>query len=353
MGTLGALWEDDEVELLLTRAIEATQDRRAQAAPSASSVRSPSLLVVGLETELDLLESLRGRSSVCHETTLHAASERLGAGDVDAVATELFLPDACGLDAVMQLNRSHPQVPVLLIGDELPGVLVRQALAAGAQDVVTREQLERGELDRTLSFAIQRQRSQASMHHEALHDELTRLAKRTLLQQRMANALARSRRMGNTFAVIYVDLDHFKWINDTHGHHVGDAVLVAVSERLRSAVRDYDTVARLGGDEFAILLDTLDDSDEAERVAQRVLASLAQPIEMARRELRVTASIGVSVFPDGGSEGADLLRHADQAMYCAKRAGRNTYSLTPTVEDSALIRRGSLRPSSLHCSAGR
>jgi diguanylate cyclase (GGDEF)-like protein len=299
------------------------------------------------------VESLRGRPGVCHETSLGAASERLSEGGVDAVATELFLPDACGLDAVLQLNRSHPQVPVLVIGDDLPEILVRQALAAGAQDVVTRAELAGGELARTLQFAIARQRSQASIHHEALHDELTRLAKRTLLQQRLSNALARSRRMGNTFAVIYVDLDHFKWINDTHGHHVGDAVLVAVSERLRSAVRDYDTVARLGGDEFAILLDTLDDSEEAERVAQRVLASLAQPIEMARREVRVTASLGVSVFPDGGSDGADLLRHADQAMYCAKRAGRNTYSLTPTVEDAALSRRGSLRPPSLRCSAGR
>jgi diguanylate cyclase (GGDEF)-like protein len=143
-------------------------------------------------------------------------------------------------------------------------------------------------------------------------------------------------------------------INDTYGHHVGDAVLIAVSERLCGAVREYDTVARLGGDEFAILLDTLDDATEAEVVAQRVLFSLSRPIQVARQDLNVTASIGVSVFPDGGVDGEDLLRHADQAMYCAKRAGRNTYSLTPVVEDAALSRPASLRPPSLRClAAGR
>jgi diguanylate cyclase (GGDEF)-like protein len=150
----------------------------------------------------------------------------------------------------------------------------------------------------------------------------------------MANALARSRRMGNTFAVIYVDLDHFKRINDTHGHDVGDAVLVAVSTRLKAAVREYDTVARIGGDEFAILLDTLDDVAEAETVARRVLSSLAPPVRVADQDLAVTASMGISVFPDGGDAAEELLRSADRAMYRAKRAGRNTYSLTPPARDS-------------------
>jgi diguanylate cyclase (GGDEF)-like protein len=171
-----------------------------------------------------------------------------------------------------------------------------------------------------------------------LHDELTRLAKRTLLNQRIANALARSRRMGNTFALIYVDLDHFKRINDTHGHDVGDAVLVAVSNRLKSAVREYDTVARIGGDEFAILLDTLDDNIEAETVARRVLASLAPPVRVAEQDLIVTASMGISVFPDGGDAADDLLRSADRAMYRAKRAGRNTYSVNPLARDSCAPR---------------
>src|SRR6185503_6664002 len=172
-------------------------------------------------------------------------------------------------------------------------------------------------------------RAQSQLQHGALHDELTSLAKRTLLSQRIANALARSRRIGNTFAVMYIDLDHFKRINDTYGHDVGDAVLVAVSQRLKSAVREYDTVARLGGDEFAILLDSLDGAGEVETVAQRVLASLAAPVRVNERELDVTASMGISVFPDGGTAAEELLRSADQAMYSAKRAGRNTYSLHP------------------------
>jgi diguanylate cyclase (GGDEF)-like protein len=192
-----------------------------------------------------------------------------------------------------------------------------------------------------MQHARQRQRAQGHLYHGALHDELTRLAKRSLLNQRISNALARSRRMGNTFALIYVDLDHFKRINDTHGHDVGDAVLVAVSNRLRSAVREYDTVARLGGDEFAILLDTLDDTIEAETVARRVLASLTPPVRVAEQDLVVTASMGISVFPDGGDAAEDLLRSADRAMYRAKRAGRNTYSINPLPRESAAPRESS------------
>jgi diguanylate cyclase (GGDEF)-like protein len=204
-----------------------------------------------------------------------------------------------------------------------------QVLHAGAQDILLKPEVDRKTLFRSMWHARQRQRAQSQLQHGALHDELTNLAKRTLLSQRISNALARSRRTGNTFAVMYIDLDRFKRINDTYGHDVGDVVLVTVSQRLKSAVREYDTVARLGGDEFAILVDSLEAAGEVETVAQRVLASLAPPIQVNEHELDVTASMGISVFPDGGSAAEELLRNADRAMYSAKRAGRNTYSLTP------------------------
>jgi diguanylate cyclase (GGDEF)-like protein len=279
--------------------------------------------------------------------TLEEALVQLGRQSFDVVLTDLCLPDACGLDAVVRLRRQHPQTPVVVLTAIEDAALGEQALAAGAQDVLLKSEIDPSSLSRALRHARQRQKVQSSIHHGALHDELTSLAKRTLLHQRIANALARSRRIGNTFALIYIDLDHFKGINDTHGHHVGDAVLVAVSLRLKAAVREYDTVARLGGDEFAILLDTLDDAKEAETVAQRVLTSLSQPVQVADRDFGVTASMGISVFPEGGSAPDDLLRNADQAMYCAKRAGRNTYSLTPVPEREALAAQRSSRPASL------
>jgi diguanylate cyclase (GGDEF)-like protein len=235
---------------------------------------------------------------------------------------------------VVKIRRSNTLTPIVALSASEDSALSDQALRAGAQDVLWKTELGAGALLRSMRHARQRQWAQAHLHHGVLHDELTSLAKRTLLQQRIANALARSRRTGNTFAVIYLDLDHFKTINDTFGHDVGDAVLVAVSQRLKAAVREYDTVARLGGDEFAILLETLDDPAEAERVAQRVMSSIAPPVRITDRDLEITASIGVSVFPHDGTAADDLLRSADQAMYCAKRAGRNTYSLTPLVEPS-------------------
>ena len=279
-----------------------------------------------------------------HASTLEEAVSLLGQQSFDLVLTEFSLPDACGLDPVVRIRRVSSQTPIVVFSALEDSALFDQALQAGAQDVLLKPEVDRKALFRAMWHARERQRAQAHLQHGALHDELTSLAKRTLLQQRISHALARSRRIGNTFAVMYIDLDHFKRINDTFGHDAGDAVLVAVSRRLESAVREYDTVARLGGDEFAILLDSLDGAAEAEIVAQRVLASLAPPVRVQQRDLDITASMGISVFPGGGTGAEELLRNADQAMYCAKRAGRNTYSLLPLLDSGVLG--GVLGPSS-------
>jgi diguanylate cyclase (GGDEF)-like protein len=339
LGSLEKPWDDEEVEAALRRSFELSRARRSQR-PSGiyhephfervllighgKAVRRSARLLQSAVCvgELRVVGSLDEALLVCEHQTF------------DAALTELCLPDACGLDAVVKLRQHSRQMPVLVLAPHEDAALGEQALHAGAQDVLLESALDATALMRSMQHARQRQRAQGHLYHGALHDELTSLAKRTLLNQRIANALARSRRMGNTFAVIYVDLDHFKRINDTHGHDVGDAVLVAVSSRLKAAVREYDTVARLGGDEFAILLDTLDDVAEAEAVARRVLSSLAPPVRVADHDLAVTASMGISVFPDGGDAGDELLRSADRAMYRAKRAGRNTYSLTPPARES-------------------
>jgi diguanylate cyclase (GGDEF)-like protein len=284
-----------------------------------------------------MIRSWLGEGRLVHAPTLEDALLLLTQYTFDVVLTDLCLPDASGLDSVLKIRRVDAQAPIIVFTQREDWTLTDLALQAGAQDVLVKSDLDKKTLLRSMRHARERQRMQAHLQHGALHDELTSLAKRTLLQQRIANALARSRRSGNTFAVIYIDLDHFKAINDTHGHDVGDAVLIAVGHRLKAAVREYDTVARLGGDEFAILLDTLIDAAEAETVAQRVLASLSPPVRLARKEVEITASMGISVFPEGGDAAEALLRSADQAMYSAKRAGRNTYSLTPGRCDVSLL----------------
>ncbi|UUX94180.1 EAL domain-containing protein [Aquabacterium sp. J223] len=192
-----------------------------------------------------------------------------------------------------------------------------------------------GSVDGLLAFAqdiSERKRHEAFIRHLAHHDELTGLPNRTLLTQHAERALASARAQDRHAAVLLIDLDRFKQINDSLGHNAGDAVLCAVAMRLKHTVRSHDTVARLGGDEFVVLLDDLGSADEAEAVAGKLIAALAEPVLNSGRQLTVTPSIGVACSPHDGDDLPTLLRNADAAMYQAKGRGRNGYMLyTPQM----------------------
>ena len=142
---------------------------------------------------------------------------------------------------------------------------------------------------------------------------------------RMDQLLARAKRSGTAFAVLFMDIDHFKDVNDAHGHESGDLVLRAFAQRLTKSVRQSDTVARIGGDEFVIILETVHQVKEADTVALKVQRALAKAFAMQRRRVKVTVSIGISFYPENGGEADTLLRAADYAMYLAKRQGGNRY----------------------------
>lgn len=168
----------------------------------------------------------------------------------------------------------------------------------------------------------------------ALHDSLTDLPSRSLFEDRLVQAIARARRGGKLAAVLFVDLDGFKLINDQHGHQVGDIVLQAVSGRMLACVRETDTVARLGGDEFAIVLDEVRAPHDAERTAEKLLAAIAEPIDLPDGgSVRVGCSIGVSFSPTNGGTVRALVHAADQAMYECKARGRGTYALSSASPD--------------------
>ncbi len=175
--------------------------------------------------------------------------------------------------------------------------------------------------------------SQQRLEHMAHHDALTQLPNRTLLADRLQHAIARARRENQLLAVCYLDLDDFKPVNDRFGHAVGDKLLIEVTQRLRNCLRDNDTLSRLGGDEFVILLGSLGSVEECEIVLRRIFASLSAPFLVADVSTRVTASVGVTLFPVDYADPDTLLRHADQAMYTAKQAGRNRYRLFDTEDD--------------------
>ncbi|HXU42940.1 MAG TPA: EAL domain-containing protein [Burkholderiales bacterium] len=173
-------------------------------------------------------------------------------------------------------------------------------------------------------FLIRKQAEEA-VRFVATHDELTKLPNRVMFAQRLEHALSQAARHGRRLAVLFIDLDRFKIINDTLGHDVGDALLREVARRLTESLRASDTVARLGGDEFVVLLEDLSDPLYVTAVAHKLLAALAQPVVLGGREYHVTASIGASAYPDDSADAQALLKNADIAMYRAKEQGRNTF----------------------------
>jgi diguanylate cyclase (GGDEF)-like protein/PAS domain S-box-containing protein len=176
----------------------------------------------------------------------------------------------------------------------------------------------------TLRDVTARRRLEAELRYRAFHDPLTGLANRPLFADRVAHALARARRTGKLAAVIFVDLDDFKIVNDTLGHSAGDGLLVAVANRLAGSVRSADTAARLGGDEFALLLEDVDSMDDLERIAAALTDTLALPYTLTDGTTRATASVGIATSAESGDVD-EMLRHADLAVYAAKAAGRRQW----------------------------
>jgi diguanylate cyclase (GGDEF)-like protein/PAS domain S-box-containing protein len=172
-----------------------------------------------------------------------------------------------------------------------------------------------------------RQEAEARVRYLALHDALTGLPNRTLLMDRLQHAVAHARRDQSQVALLLLDLDHFKHINDSLGHFVGDALLEEVSKRLRAVLRESDTPARLGGDEFVVAATGLTGTDDAEALARRILEAFKPVVKVGRHDLHIGTSIGIAMYPGDGDNPAALLQAADTAMYQAKKKGRGTYRL--------------------------
>ena len=185
----------------------------------------------------------------------------------------------------------------------------------------------------------EQKKSEALIWQQANFDALTGLPNRRMLRDRLAQTMLVSRREGLALAVLFIDLDHFKEINDALGHAQGDVLLVEAARRIRACVRESDTVARLGGDEFTVLLPEVRETVRVEEIAQSILAALGQAFQLESEESFVTASIGVALYPDDAGEIEDLFKHADQAMYAAKAAGRNCLRyFTPALQAAAQTR---------------
>lgn len=170
-----------------------------------------------------------------------------------------------------------------------------------------------------VATAIERKQLHARLERMAQYDALTQLPNRALLRDRLKSSLTLAQMDGGRMALLYVDLDRFKEVNDNHGHSVGDMLLQAVASRLKGCVRETDTVARIGGDEFVVLLHSIHAAEDADKVAKKIRQVLAQPLRLDGHSLTIRTSIGVALYPEHGTEEKQLFRHADEAMYTAKR----------------------------------
>jgi len=260
-----------------------------------------------------------------HVTRLSEAMSHLEENEHDIVLLDLSLPDAQGLRTVKDVLSQHPGLPIVVLSGMDDEAIAVQAVQAGAQDYLVKGMGDGNLLIRSLRYSIERKQTEERLSYLAQFDHLTGLANRTLFNDRLAQAISWADRNDHLVALLFLDLDHFKSINDSLGHNAGDRLLITVADRLKSCVRKTDVVSRFGGDEFTVILEGLTAAKDAASVAQKILEALLPPFDLDGHEVYVTASLGISMYPHDGGTTDELLRYADTAMYRAKEQGRNTY----------------------------
>jgi diguanylate cyclase (GGDEF)-like protein len=258
---------------------------------------------------------------VAHAQGVIDAAAELVEHDATCVLLGLPATGRDGLAAFDQLRSAAPDVPIVVVAEDQIEELGIALVRAGAQDFLRRSELNSKLLARAVRYAIERNRSEVELAHQALHDPLTALPNRALFVDRMTVALDRSRRTGTPVAVLFLDVDNFKRINDSMGHAAGDLLLTVLADRFTDMLRPMDTVARFGGDEFTFLLEELESEREAMRIAERINHSASRAVKLGDAETSVAVSIGIAFVTDPVVDPDSVIGDADAAMYRAKELG--------------------------------
>ena len=250
--------------------------------------------------------------------------------DWDIVLSDYQMPAFNGLAALKIVKKLNNDLPFIVVSGTIGEELAVEAMRSGAQDYLMKDNLTRlvPAIRRELKDADERRalrEAQQALRHQAYHDILTGLPNRWLLRDRMEQALKYARQKQTGMAVMFLDLDRFKNLNDTLGHLAGDYLLRAVAERLSLILNERDTLARLGGDDFVVLMVDMPGAEQAGAAADLLLKAMQEPFELDDKKMYVGASIGVALFPDNGDEFDLLIKNAESAMYYAKDQGRNNY----------------------------
>ena len=244
-------------------------------------------------------------------------------GDYAACLLDYRLGARDGLELIREAKEAGCRVPIIFLTAETGTDVDMQAMNAGAMDYLIKGEIDVPSLERSLRYALKLGETLEELRRLATHDALTGLQNRRVFEQTLAEEVERAKRFGRGFGLIICDIDHFKRVNDTYGHPVGDDVLREVARRLKAGLRNVDRVMRYGGEEFVVLVPEASLKMACE-VAQRLSAGVkATPIQAGAQSLSITLSLGVAVFPTDGDTPVLIVQAADQALYAAKAAGRD------------------------------
>jgi len=271
-----------------------------------------------------LAKSRHSRFTVNACTKVNDALFHLSADKHDIYLVDYFLGDTNGLDLIQEARRLECQTPIVVITGAESEDIDESVMNAGAADYLPKDELSTSLLERTIKHALERNRYIQQLEFLANRDPLTNLANRSMFEDLLEQQIALSQRRNLQFAVLLLDLDRFKEVNDTLGHSVGDALLTLVANRLKNIMRKEDVIARIGGDEFAILLSMHEIIDIAS-ICEKILYVLKQPSPINENKLVISTSIGVALFPQNGETTMSLMVNADMALYKAKAMGKNNF----------------------------
>jgi len=270
---------------------------------------------------------------------LQEAIEIIKQEKFDVVLTDLSLPDSDGMETISRIQESNSNLPIIVLSGQESESLAMKIVQSGAQDYLVKGQGDGYLISKALRYAIERKRIQEGLSYLAQYDSLTGLANRNLFRERLSRALIRVDRNKSLVALMFIDLDRFKNINDTLGHDAGDKLLIEVSRRLEKCTRDGDTVARLGGDEFTVILEDIKHVDDAAVIARKILVAMEPAIKLSGYEVFLTLSIGITIYPLDDTSVNNLLKNADTAMYRAKERGRNGFQFYTAGMNTRTIER--------------
>jgi diguanylate cyclase (GGDEF)-like protein len=297
-----------------------------------------------------LLEESRAIAfEVVHCADLTEALALAEARNVDVMLLMLAPGETPRLAPLAQARLALPLLPIVVLSDVDDEAVALKALQNGARGYLVRAEANPRLLVTTLGAALESHRmilqlntARERARHLATHDQLTGLANRSLFHDRLAQAVSAARRSRQRLAVLFLDLDGFKSINDTLGHAVGDGLLRGIARRLASCLRETDTAARLGGDEFAVLLTNLAGELDAATVARKLLSALGEPLQFRQQSTTIRCSIGIASFPRDAQDAEALLKRSDTAMYHAKERGGNRFDFYTEDMNAAIQRRVAL-----------